>query len=109
MWALSLRARGRWMVSQVRTSRKKSSEVMGCLRESGFDVGVGEPAQVRMEIGCKVEVVPGVLRAAVPKMQTQIGNQCFRVAAGENAPRETVFERTVLMSARPSYTAKGTS
>ena len=54
MCGLSLRARGRCTVSQVRTRRKNSSDFMGCLRKSGFDISVGEPTQVGMEIGGKV-------------------------------------------------------
>ena len=74
------------MISHLRTSRTNSSEVMGCLRKCAFDIGVGEPAQVGVKIGGEVEVVPGVFSVAVPQMQAQVGDEGFRIAAGEDPP-----------------------
>ena len=57
---------GRYTVSQARTKPKKSSDAMTRLRQDRLDAAVGEGAQVGVEVGGEMEVVPGVLGVGVP-------------------------------------------
>jgi len=51
---LSLRARGRWTVSQLRTRVKNSSAAMGRLGQDGLDADVGQCEQLGVKVGDRV-------------------------------------------------------